>query len=66
VSGEPVADDEDSSAVSDSSTEDDVTLAPARRRLGRGYRSRPKTERLTSSTPRGQFTMMMMMMMMMM
>ena len=54
VSGEPVPGDEDSSEVSDSSS-DDVMLPSARRRLGRGYHSRPKTERLTSSTPRGQF-----------
>ena len=55
VSGEPAPDDEDSSALSDDSSSDNVTLPPSRRRLGRGYHARPKTERLTASTPRGQF-----------
>jgi len=54
VSGEPIPGDEDSSPVSDSSS-DDVTQPRSRRRLGRGYHSRPKTERLTTATPRGQF-----------
>ena len=56
VSGEPAHnDDDDSSAVSDDSSSAEVTPQPSRRRLGRGYYSRPMTERLTASTPRGQF-----------
>jgi len=55
VSGKPAPnDDEDSSPVSDDSSSAEHTQAPSRRRLGRGYRARPKTERLTSA-PRGQF-----------
>jgi len=55
VSGEPAPnDDEDSSPLSDDSSSAELTQAPSRRRLGRGYRPRPKTERLTSA-PRGQF-----------
>ena len=51
----PVSDDEDSSPVSDDSSSDELTAPSSRRRLGRGYHCRPKTERLTASTPRGQF-----------
>jgi len=55
VSGQPVPDDdEDSSEVSDSSS-GEASLKLSRYRYGRGYHCRPKTERLTTSTTRGQF-----------